>query len=99
MHKRPEALARYYVTSYWQAEWVKNWWRTRELPPPPLALPPVVTLISYRLFVTAKIAQIKFDCFLIFNCLKNWGMFDDLELKLRHCVSGNTSFESLPENV
>ena len=22
--KRPEALARYYVTSYWQAEWVKK---------------------------------------------------------------------------
>ena len=26
-------------------------------------------------------------------------MFDDLELKFRHCVSGNNSFESLPENV
>ena len=24
LHKRPEALARYYVTSYWQAEWVKK---------------------------------------------------------------------------
>ena len=24
-------------------------------------------------------------------------MFDDLELKLRHCVSGNTLFESLTE--
>ena len=26
-------------------------------------------------------------------------MFDDLELKFRHCVSGNNSFQSLPENV
>ena len=24
LHKRPEPLARYYVTSYWQAEWVKK---------------------------------------------------------------------------
>ena len=24
LHKRPEALAHYYVTSYWQAEWVKK---------------------------------------------------------------------------
>ena len=24
LHKRSEALARYYVTSYWQAEWVKK---------------------------------------------------------------------------
>ena len=30
-----EALARYYVTSYWQAEWVKKLrWKTIELPPP-----------------------------------------------------------------
>ena len=36
LHKRPEALARYYVTSYWQAEWVtKLRWKTIELPPPP----------------------------------------------------------------
>ena len=35
LHKRPEALARYYVTSYWQAEWVKRLrWKTIELPPP-----------------------------------------------------------------
>ena len=35
LHKRPEALARYYVTSYWQAEWVKKLrWKTIELPPP-----------------------------------------------------------------
>ena len=25
MQKRPEALACYYVTSHWQAEWVKIW--------------------------------------------------------------------------
>ena len=24
LHKRPEPLARYYVTSYWQAGWVKK---------------------------------------------------------------------------
>ena len=24
LHKRPEALARYYLTSYWQAEWASN---------------------------------------------------------------------------
>ena len=43
LHKRPEALARYYVTSYWQAEWAKKLrWKTIELPfPPP---PPVVKL-------------------------------------------------------
>ena len=36
LHKQPEALARYYVTSYWQAEWVKKLkWKTKELPPPP----------------------------------------------------------------
>ena len=36
LHKRPEALARYYVTSYWQAEWVKKLrWKAIELPPPP----------------------------------------------------------------
>ena len=35
LHKRPEALARYYVTSYQQAEWVKNLrWKTTELPFP-----------------------------------------------------------------
>ena len=34
LHKRPEALARYYVTSYWQAEWVKKLrWKTIELSP------------------------------------------------------------------
>ena len=32
LHKRPEALARYYVTSYRQAEWVKKLrWKTIEL--------------------------------------------------------------------
>ena len=37
LHKRPEALARYYVTSYWQAEWVKKLtWKAIELPPPPV---------------------------------------------------------------
>jgi len=36
LHKRPEALARYYVTSYWQAEWVKELTsKTIELPYPP----------------------------------------------------------------
>ena len=35
LHKRPEALARYYVTSYWPAEWVKKLrWKTIELPSP-----------------------------------------------------------------
>ena len=35
LHKRPEALARYYVTSYWQAECVKKLrWKTIELPFP-----------------------------------------------------------------
>ena len=34
--KRPEALARYYVTSNRPAEWVKKLrWKTIELPPPP----------------------------------------------------------------
>ena len=31
LHKRPEALARYYVTSYCQAEWVKKLKQTIEL--------------------------------------------------------------------
>ena len=36
LHKRPEALARYYVTSYWQTEWVKKLrWKTLKLPFPP----------------------------------------------------------------
>ena len=36
LHKRPEAHARYYVTSDWQAEWVKIWrWKTIESPSPP----------------------------------------------------------------
>ena len=35
LHKRPETLACYYVTSYWQAEWVKKLrWKAIELPPP-----------------------------------------------------------------
>ena len=35
LHKQLEALARYYVTSYWQAEWVKKLrWKTIELPSP-----------------------------------------------------------------
>ena len=43
LHKRPEVLARYYVTSYWQAEWVKKLrWKTIELTSPPL--PPDSTL-------------------------------------------------------
>ena len=38
LHKRPEALARYYVTSYWPVEWVKKLrWKTIELPSPPPA--------------------------------------------------------------
>ena len=33
LHKRPEAFARYYVTSYWQAEWDKKLrWKIIELP-------------------------------------------------------------------
>ena len=39
LYKRPEALARYYVTSYWQAKWVEKLrWKTIELPSrsPPL---------------------------------------------------------------
>ena len=41
LHKRPETVARYNVTSYWQAEWVKKReWKTIELPPPPLPPPP-----------------------------------------------------------
>ena len=39
LHKRPEALTRHYVTSYWQAEWLKKLrWKTIELPSP---APPV----------------------------------------------------------
>ena len=35
LHKRREALARCYVTSHWQAEWVKKRnWKTIETPPP-----------------------------------------------------------------
>ena len=35
LYKRPETLARYYVTSYWRAEWVKKLrWKTIELPSP-----------------------------------------------------------------
>ena len=35
LHKRPEAIGRYQVTSHWQAEWVKKrGWKTTELPPP-----------------------------------------------------------------
>ena len=37
LHKRPEPVAPYYVTSYWQAEWVKKpRWKTIELPSAPL---------------------------------------------------------------
>ena len=36
LHKGPETLTRYYVTSYWQVEWVKKLgWKTIELPSPP----------------------------------------------------------------
>ena len=46
LHKRPEALARYYVTSYWQAEWVKKLRRkTIELPSPP----PLVVKLTFLL--------------------------------------------------
>ena len=49
-HKRPEALARYYVTSHWQAEWVKKRrWKTIETPPP---LPPRTTpLIGVQMLI------------------------------------------------
>ena len=49
LHKRPEALARYYVTSYWQAEWAKKLrLKTIELPPPlpPLPLCSSLTLVN-----------------------------------------------------
>ena len=59
----------------------------------------VVTLISYRLFITAKIAQIKFHRFLIFSFLKKLRHVWRPRVKFRHWVSGNNSFESLPENV
>ena len=36
LHKRPEALARYYVTPHWQTEWVKRRrWKTIESTSPP----------------------------------------------------------------
>ena len=45
MQKQTEALARYYVTSYWQAEWVKKRrWKTTELPSHCFAL-------SFKMFV------------------------------------------------
>ena len=35
LHKRRETLARCYVTSHWQAEWVNKLnWKTIETPPP-----------------------------------------------------------------
>ena len=35
LHMRPETLSRCYVTSYWQAEWLKKLrWKTIELPSP-----------------------------------------------------------------
>ena len=52
LHKRPEALARYYGTSYWQAEWVKKRrWNTIELPPPS---PPALDI-----YVTKMLAELE----------------------------------------
>ena len=49
LHKRPKALARYYVTSYWQAEWVnKLRWKTIELLIPPPPPPPGPTAYRHR---------------------------------------------------
>ena len=44
LHKRPEALARYYVTSYWQAEWVTF---PPPLPPTPLWCNPAFKNVIY----------------------------------------------------
>ena len=52
MHKRPEALARYYVTSYWQAEWVK---KLRWNPPVQKSVAPE----SYLESVKIQLAEIK----------------------------------------
>ena len=39
LHKRTKALARYYVTSHWQAEWVKKCgWKTIESASTPMEL-------------------------------------------------------------
>ena len=52
LHKRPEALARYYETSYWQAKWVKKLrWKTIELPPP---VPPWARHRSQYAFIQNK---------------------------------------------
>ena len=49
LHKRLKALARYYVTSYWQAEWVnKLRWKTTELLIPPPPPPPDPTAYRHR---------------------------------------------------
>ena len=62
LHKRPEALARYYVASYWQAVWVKKLrWKTIELPSFPH--PPV----SYLIHSGGKQSIIVFLFLLIFG--------------------------------
>ena len=49
LHKRSEALARYYVTLHWQAEWAKKRrWKKIESPSPPS---PPSTLLRQYVFV------------------------------------------------
>ena len=52
LHKRPKALACYYVTSYWQAEWVK---KLRWNPPVQKSVAPE----SYLESVKIQLAEIK----------------------------------------
>ena len=52
LHKRPEIVARYNVTSYWQAKWVKEReWKTIELPPPPPPMDGIAVLSKIQLVV------------------------------------------------
>ena len=55
LHKRREALARYYVASYWQAEWVKKRrWKIIELPPLPLPVVKLTFLLKTNMEVDSE---------------------------------------------
>ena len=55
LHKPPEALARYYVMSYWQAEWIKKLrWKTIELPSPPRLVHTIQSLRSNDRYLPIK---------------------------------------------
>ena len=74
LHKRPEALARYYVSSHRQAEWVKKRSSKTIECPPPSPPPPALTIFELApppmsfSFLKQVTNTIKESLFLAFHC-------------------------------